>query len=59
MKKIRKEISFPTYKTRLFFKKNWTPPIFKPHNFLFFCSFYTIKNVIKTPPKVLQIIFEL
>jgi hypothetical protein len=36
----KREISFPTYKTHLF--SLWTPPIFKPHNFLIFYSFYTI-----------------
>jgi hypothetical protein len=40
-KKItRKEIKFPTYKTHFFhFSSLWTPPTFKPHNFLILYSF--------------------
>jgi hypothetical protein len=39
----RREINFPIYKTRflsIFFL--WTPPTFKPHNFLISYSFKTI-----------------
>ncbi len=33
----RKKISFPAYKMSFFFSSSlWTPPIFKPHNFLVF-----------------------
>jgi len=53
----KREINFPTYKTRFFFL--WAPPTFKPHNFLISYSFKTIKSVIGMPPKVQQIIFEL
>jgi hypothetical protein len=35
----RREISFPTYKTHFFL---WTPPTFKPHNFLISYSLKTI-----------------
>jgi hypothetical protein len=35
----RREISFPTYKTCFKKKTFWTPPTFKPHNFLIFYSF--------------------
>jgi hypothetical protein len=37
----RRKITFPTYKTRSFFLFSflWTPPTFKPHNFLIFYSF--------------------
>ncbi len=35
-----KERSFPTYKTRFF--PPWTPPTFKPHNFLISYSYSMI-----------------
>jgi hypothetical protein len=40
---IIREISFPTYKTLFFFSLSlWTPPTFKPHNFIISCSFKMI-----------------
>jgi hypothetical protein len=42
-----------------FFSFLWTPPTFKPHNFLISYSFKMILSVIKASPEVLQIIFEL
>jgi hypothetical protein len=36
----RKEISFPIYKTFFFL---WTPPTFKPHNFLILIHFKQVK----------------
>jgi hypothetical protein len=54
---IRREISFPIYKTHFFpFFCLLTPPTCKPHNFLISYSF---ENVIKIPLEVLQIIFTL
>jgi hypothetical protein len=36
----KREINFPTYKTRFFFLFFvWAPPTFKPHNFLISYSF--------------------
>jgi hypothetical protein len=40
-KKPKKEKSFTSYKTFVFFSL-WTPPIFKPHDFLIFYSFKII-----------------
>jgi hypothetical protein len=52
----RRKVSFPTYKMHfIFIFSLWTPPIFKPHNFLIYYSFQTIG----VPPKHLQIIFEI
>jgi hypothetical protein len=53
----RRKISFPTYKT--FFFPFWTPPIFKPHNFLIYYSFKMINFFLKAPLEVLQVLWLL
>jgi hypothetical protein len=40
---IRRKISFSIYKTHSFFLSFWTPPNFKPCNFLIFIHFKRFK----------------
>jgi hypothetical protein len=55
--KFVKKIRFYKLQNVLFFIL--TPHTFKPRNFLISYWFWTILNAIGTPPKVLQIIFEM